>query len=400
MTVYSGIETFWRGARIALLALLALLPNGLAAAAGEALRLGPGDAISISVLDREDLSGVYALQSDGTISMHVLGIVAAEGLTLAEFEDRLEAALGERTRLPSSVTVAIARWRPVYVLGEVANPGAFDFSEGLTVQQAVALAGGLYRRATGSTGLELRLVDESERLNLLRLRLDQIALRRTRLLAEAGGAVEFSLADSRAGDLAELAEAERLVFQRRRETLTSQLSAAQEARALAGQEAEALAGQQNLLAAQIADQEQVLADTRALFENRLTSAERLQQEQRNLNADRMELMQAATFEARARQDMAAAEAGAAASRARLHQDVALELAESAAQERQTRLSIASAEAFLESQGATSIGESPALSFVISRGIAAAQQRFEAGARDAVHPGDTIEVVRSAALGGN
>jgi polysaccharide export outer membrane protein len=112
-----------------------------------AYRIAPGDKVKVSVFGEERLSGEFPVESDGQMQYPLLGRVAAAGLTAGEFRDRLSAELGRSVLKTPNVTVELAGVRPVYVLGEVAKPGEFPFTEGLSVYQLVARAGGFTYRA-------------------------------------------------------------------------------------------------------------------------------------------------------------------------------------------------------------------------------------------------------------
>jgi polysaccharide biosynthesis/export protein len=125
-------------------------------------RLAPGDVLEIGAL------GVHALQHramiglDGQASFPLVGAVSAAGLTLPELRKQIKGSLASKafrlrdteagarsaqgndviTVSPDEVTVDVAEYRPVYLNGDVAKPGQQAFRPGMTVRQAIALAGG------------------------------------------------------------------------------------------------------------------------------------------------------------------------------------------------------------------------------------------------------------------
>ncbi len=109
-------------------------------------RLGPGDQLRITVFNEAELTGQYVVGSQGTISYPLVGTVQASGLTLAEFSQALQEALGAYIRQPN-VSVEVANYRPFFILGEVQRPGTYPYSANLTVLNAVATAGGFTYRA-------------------------------------------------------------------------------------------------------------------------------------------------------------------------------------------------------------------------------------------------------------
>jgi polysaccharide export outer membrane protein len=109
--------------------------------------LGSGDKIRVKVFKHRDLSGVFQVDDTGAISMSLIGTVKASGLTLREFEKRITIMLKDGYLINPSVTVEVVKFRPFYILGEVSRPGSYPYVSGMTVLNAVALAGGFTSRA-------------------------------------------------------------------------------------------------------------------------------------------------------------------------------------------------------------------------------------------------------------
>jgi polysaccharide export outer membrane protein len=63
-------------------------------------------------------------------------------------EDEVEVALKSGGYLVEpQVSIEVLNYRPFYIIGEVNNPGSFSYVNGMTVINAVALAGGFTYRA-------------------------------------------------------------------------------------------------------------------------------------------------------------------------------------------------------------------------------------------------------------
>jgi polysaccharide biosynthesis/export protein len=120
--------------------------EALADAAALEYKLGPGDQLRIIVFNEPDLSSQYLVSAQGLIAYPLVGTVEAAGLTLSEFTTRLQTALQQYIRQPN-VSVEVANYRPFFILGEVTRPGTYPYSANLTVQNAVATAGGFTYRA-------------------------------------------------------------------------------------------------------------------------------------------------------------------------------------------------------------------------------------------------------------
>lgn len=110
-------------------------------------RVNSGDRLKISVYNAEKLTGEYPVGGDGKIAFPMLGRVAVGDLTLDEVSAELARQLGDGYLLNPNVTVDIAAYRSVYILGEVTKPGQYAYTEGMTVFQLVAQAGGFTYRA-------------------------------------------------------------------------------------------------------------------------------------------------------------------------------------------------------------------------------------------------------------
>lgn len=111
-------------------------------------QLGPGDTLGIKVLGADELSGQYKVQGDGTIRMLLIGDVPVSGLTVEALEQEIADKLkgGGYLKRPS-VSASVVIYRPFYILGEVARPGAYPYASGMRVLSAVAVAQGYTYRA-------------------------------------------------------------------------------------------------------------------------------------------------------------------------------------------------------------------------------------------------------------
>ena len=110
-------------------------------------RLGSGDRIRIMVYGEEDLSGEFEVDGSGAVSLPLVGEVPAAGLNLREFEDTVAAAYRDGYLVDPRVSVEVLNYRPFYILGEVRNPGKYPYVSGITILNAVAMAGGYTYRA-------------------------------------------------------------------------------------------------------------------------------------------------------------------------------------------------------------------------------------------------------------
>lgn len=115
--------------------------------ATEYYRLGRGDRVHVSVFGHDDLSGEFDVGASGAISLPLVGDVPAQGRTRQELEQAIRDKLQPDYLRNPQVSVDILKYRPFYILGEVKNPGSYPYANGMTVINAVALAGGYTYRA-------------------------------------------------------------------------------------------------------------------------------------------------------------------------------------------------------------------------------------------------------------
>ena len=114
-------------------------------------RLASGDVLSINVFNESDLSfDEVAISDAGTIIYPFLGELEIGGLSIGEASDYITEQLADGWLISPSVNIRIIKYRQFFIHGEVTDPGGYDYQPGLTLQQAVALAGGFSARASSS----------------------------------------------------------------------------------------------------------------------------------------------------------------------------------------------------------------------------------------------------------
>ena len=132
--------------------------NPAAARAADALpasALGPGDVFEVRVFQEPDLSGAFRVGPDGAVAFPLCRTVKVGGLSANGAAEAIAQCLRGRYIKDPQVTVLLRELnsRKIFVFGEVQKPGTFAFEDGISVVQAVALAGGFTRQAAkdGST---------------------------------------------------------------------------------------------------------------------------------------------------------------------------------------------------------------------------------------------------------
>ena len=109
--------------------------------------LDAGDKLRVVVYGQEGLTNTYAIDAGGSITMPLIGSVPARGRTPAGLAAEIGAKLRAGFIRDPSVAVEIEAYRPFFILGEVAAPGQYPYVPNMTVESAVAIAGGFSPRA-------------------------------------------------------------------------------------------------------------------------------------------------------------------------------------------------------------------------------------------------------------
>ncbi len=127
----------------------------------EAYRLGSGDEIRVTVFGHKDLSGDFTVDGSGLVALPLVGNIRAGGLVVRDFERNIIRALKPDYLKNPRVSAEVLNYRPFYIIGEVKKPGSYPFVNGMSVVNAVALAGGYTYRARENRLLIIRATDTS-----------------------------------------------------------------------------------------------------------------------------------------------------------------------------------------------------------------------------------------------
>jgi len=123
---------------------------------------GPGDVFLVRVYGEEAMTGSHQVAPDGTINFPLLGAVHVSGLEPTEVAQKIQSELVERDLLRAPhVSVYVEEYvsKRVSVVGAVANPGAFALAPGMTVVQAISMAGGFSSLADRNATVVTRRAD-------------------------------------------------------------------------------------------------------------------------------------------------------------------------------------------------------------------------------------------------
>ncbi|HEY5133702.1 MAG TPA: SLBB domain-containing protein [Candidatus Krumholzibacteriaceae bacterium] len=115
------------------------------------VRLRKGDSIRLDVPQRDDLGRTLTVDAKGEVSLPIVGAIHVEGLTLDEAKGTILRSIQEVYPSVETITVSLIgeeSRRLIYVQGQVAHPGKYEFGGTPSVWDAVKEAGGVL--ATGS----------------------------------------------------------------------------------------------------------------------------------------------------------------------------------------------------------------------------------------------------------
>jgi polysaccharide export outer membrane protein len=387
----------------------ALVFGGTAApAVAEAGKLVPQTKVRLSVVQWmptkgtyerwEALGGEFAVAGDGTVSLPILGTVAVGGLDetafAAKVADQLKAKIGLIER--PEVSVAITEYPPIYVVGDVTAQGEYKFREGLTVLQALAMAGGAYRQKDGSGRGEAEVVGDLRELDDSILR---STIRLARLETEMAGANDFrfdAAPDQDNGLAVAIYNQEKQIFAARAAASERQSRSYSELRQLMNNEIETL---QRKIANNDEDIDSVrkeittvkpMVDKGVMLPSRQIDLER---ELRNYQAVRLDMVTAIM---RARQNISEATRNleGLADNRRVEVTDQIQTERATLKQLQVRRGTRQKQLLDLLDGNPSLGSDPAApTFSISRRTDGTSEEFSASEATALQPGDVVRVLR-------
>ena len=145
-----------KGLLVALAALLPVLsgcgsyrpaPKAFHEATIQPYRLDAGDRLRITVFEQTGLTNTYSVDQAGYVAFPLIGSVPARGRTIQELESVIAAKLLQGYLREPDVSIEVDRYRSIFVMGEVGQAGQYSYVAGMTVQNAIAVAGGFSPRA-------------------------------------------------------------------------------------------------------------------------------------------------------------------------------------------------------------------------------------------------------------
>jgi polysaccharide export outer membrane protein/exopolysaccharide production protein ExoF len=299
-----------RFARFLMLIISAFFVVGTAAASAEPYTLGPQDKLRLRVFEWRApvdqvyewtaLNGDFIVSSSGTVSLPLLGEISAAGLSPNEFAEAISKQMADEMKLrwPPKVAVEVAEYRPFFIVGAVAKPGAYPYQPGLTILRALSIGGGLPR--LGEAGL-LRhgreVIAGRGSVTQLALKTNELQARKARLEAELKRAEMITfpeeLEKARSNpDFARVLEQEESIFKARRTAVDTQVSTLNQLKTYLVSEIDALAQQVELKKGEHATVKQELGNVTTLVEKGLSVSGRqfsLERLSAQLSSDQLQL---------------------------------------------------------------------------------------------------------------
>lgn len=244
--------------------------------------VGTEDKLKVKIYQFPELAGEYTVGAAGTITIAPLGEISAAGVSARDIardiSNRLiKAGLADKP----GTTVEVVQMRPFYVMGDVQRPGEYAFRPGVTVLQAVSLAGGWYRFSDpGLLRLEREAITIKGDLRHQARRYYQLVARRARLHSELERSKDINFPDDlvrRASSdvsVAQLVDEERSFLHINVEALKSQIESLETTRTLYEREIEAVSKQILATRKQAESVQKELDEVAALFTRGLAPVSR------------------------------------------------------------------------------------------------------------------------------
>lgn len=123
-------------------------PAGFHQGLNQPYMIGAGDRVRVTVFEQESLTNTYSVDQSGYLAFPLVGSIPARGRTVKQLEGSIAEKLRNGYVRDPDVSVEVDRYRPIFVMGEVGAAGQYSYVPGLTVQKAIAIAGGFTPRAS------------------------------------------------------------------------------------------------------------------------------------------------------------------------------------------------------------------------------------------------------------
>ncbi|MFZ2003824.1 MAG: polysaccharide biosynthesis/export family protein [Stellaceae bacterium] len=393
-------------------AMLAILPAGVSRAEPQAdvtgYRLDVGDELRIKVFEWRSsvgdvhewtaFNGDYDVGADGAVAMPLLGALKAAGQTTDQLAETISTQLQSRFGLSirPQTSIEIVKYRPFYILGDVNKPGAYPYQPGLTVLQAISVAGGRYR--VNDPALLLTTAGD---LRVYRLQYTQLLARRARLQAERdnANAITFPqelLSQQNDPKVAQVIQREQSMFAARRDAVTTEANALNQLKSLINGEVSSLQDKMKNVDQELTLMKGELNNTTNLVQQGLAIAPReyslreteLETEGRRLDLD--------TASLRAKEDIGKADQSLVELRNKTREQIQTELSDTEQKLSETAARIATGATIIGSErglaqaSSTAAADMPAICIIL-RTKDGKPTQIQGDETTKIEPGDTIKI---------
>ncbi len=217
-------------------------------AGSQAYTLAPGDRVAITIFGQPELSGDFLIDGTGELLLALVGAVPAADVTLAELQKRIVERLADGYMQDPKVSIRVAEFRPIYIVGDVRAPGSYPYRHGMSVLTALAVAGGMNITEERQELLRNEIAQAEERVRSLTAGYYALLARRGRLLAQRDGATRIEFPpilqeDADAPHLQEVLEGERQIMNLQRKAQAQELELLRQQVPRARSEAQSIASQ-------------------------------------------------------------------------------------------------------------------------------------------------------------
>lgn len=125
----------------------------------EPYQLDSGDQLRVTVFEQVNLSTTYTVDQAGFVNMPLIGAVPARGLTTQQLSGTIATRLKDGFVRNPDVAIEVQQFRPFFIHGEINNAGQYQYVNGMTVQTAIAIAGGFSTRANRKVAVITRQIN-------------------------------------------------------------------------------------------------------------------------------------------------------------------------------------------------------------------------------------------------
>jgi exopolysaccharide production protein ExoF len=406
-----------RRSAIPLMVSVGLAISSFSVAAADEYRLGVMDKLRIrvaewqtaegSIRDWSAVSGDYTVGPTGTVSLPFIGELPASGQTTKAIAEQIGQKLQQQFGLRDrpSASVELAEFRPLFLTGDVDQPGQYPYTPNLTVSKAVALAGGLRRADPGQRFARDFLNAKGEGAIALAER-NRLLIKRARLQAEIAGKSSFDVPEELKNQpgVDKMMASEAALLETREKRLTLQLQALADLKSLLQSEVNALAQKSETQTRQLELAKEDRDKIENLAERGLAlSARKIQSEQRAADLEAT-LLDIDTNSLKAKQDINQANQNEITLRNDRDSQLAQDLQNTQTQLDELELKIGTStalmsEALAQSADAARFDEASGtqVSYFIVREQGGQSKEIQAQENTLVLPGDLIKVTSAVAM---